>query len=277
MTGAATSFDALAAAIEWPDAEAAAAARSAGTAGGPGGRLAELREWFAATRGAYPAPALSRPRLLLVGVDTPLAATGTDIGVRTVGRDAHSVADGFSVADDEVDAGADLLVVATGAPGDTLPVVVSLLTGAEPVTLLPRGAAAVDTAAWIDRAQRVRDLRRRVADLRRDPAALLERLGDPVLAVTTGIVLQAVVRRTPLVLDGVAAAVAGLVVADLASRAARWWQVADTLADPVHTRAAAECDRTPLLSLGVPDAPGTTGLLAVHLIRAALDAEGSQA
>ena len=56
-------------------------------------------------------------------------------------------------------------------------VLVSILTGAEPVALLPRGAAAVDTAAWIARATDLRDARRSALPARHDANALLAALG----------------------------------------------------------------------------------------------------
>ncbi len=273
MTSAATNLDALAATVEWPNAEAAATARDAVPAGA--GRLGELHEWLAATRGSCPPPPLRRPRCVVLGTAAPALRTlaaSLDVGVREVppGDPAGAFAAGAAVADDEVDSGTDLIVLAAqSVDAAAAVVVVSLLATAEPVALLPRGAAAVDTERWIAGAVRVRDLRRRVGDLRRDPVTLLTRLGDAVLATAAGLVLQAVVRRTPLVLDATAAVVAGLVVADTVSRAARWWQVADTSPDPVHTRAAVDCDRRPLLDLGLTAVPGTAGLLCVPLLRAA--------
>ena len=271
VTGAATNLDALAARVEWPDAEAAASARSGSRPGQ--GRLDEVREWLAAARGGHPAPPLTRPRCVVVGPGQPASelAESLEVGVRTA--EPPAVADaleaGLRLADDEVDSGTDLLIVAAGGSSPAHAVVVSLLTSAEPIALLPRGAAATDTAAWITHAAHVRDTRRAVAGLRRDPAELLVRLGDAQLALTTGLVLQAVVRRTPLILDGTSAVVAGLLIADLVSRASRWWQVADVSPDPVHTRAVAEFDQSPLLNLQITSDDGTAGLLTVAVVRAA--------
>ncbi|SHG58090.1 nicotinate-nucleotide-dimethylbenzimidazole phosphoribosyltransferase [Jatrophihabitans endophyticus] len=302
MTGAVPELDSRAARVDWPDAQAAAAARDA--AGADRGRLAELAQWLAGTRGRHPAEAPTRPRcLVLGGVSAAVAALAesVDVGTRAVvpadhpadersadhpadggsadgpadeGTVTRGLTDGFALADDEVDAGADLLVVAGAAAGATganaAAVVVSLLTGTEPVALLPRGPAAVDTAAWVARAELLRDTRQRAADARADPVALLDRLGDAALATATGLILQAVVRRTPIVLDGVTAVVAALLVADLASGAAQWCQVADVGADPVHARAVAELDRSPLLHLAMSAGDGVAGLLSVPLLRAAV-------
>ena len=154
-------------------------------------------------------------------------------------------------------------------PSQTLAVLVGLLTGAEPVALLPRGGAAVDTGAWIGRAVALRDTRRRVADNRTRPGRLLEALDYSPLAATVGLVMQAVVRRTPVVLDGVGAVAAALLCHDVQARAGRWWRLADVSPDPVHTLAAAELGQRPLLDLGTAGGDGTVGLLTLPLLAAA--------
>jgi nicotinate-nucleotide--dimethylbenzimidazole phosphoribosyltransferase len=145
----------------------------------------------------------------------------------------------------------------------------AILTDAEPVALLPRGAEAVDTSSWIARAVELRDERRRIRPLRSRPDELMAALGSPVLAAAAGIALRAASRRTPVVLDGTAAVVAGLLCVDLQSRARRWWQVADTSSDPVHARAVEEFGQRPVLDLATGSGSGLAGLLAVTVLRAA--------
>ena len=148
-------------------------------------------------------------------------------------------------------------------------VLVGVLTGAEPVALLPRGAHAVDSAAWISAACRSRDARRRAAPLRDVPDDLLAAVGSPALSLITGLILRAAARRTPMVLDGTAAVAAALLCREFQARATRWCRLADSSPDPVHTRASGELGQRPLLDLGSTSSGGVAGLLCLPLLRAA--------
>jgi NaMN:DMB phosphoribosyltransferase len=264
----------LGAGVGWPDAEAAGAARTRVDTGT--GRLAELVEWLASTQGRFPPTTPARVRCILLG---PVAATvadlaaSLDVGVRAVELPTSATdafAAGSEAADHEIEAGADLIVLA--GHDDTLvpTVLIGLLTGTEPVALLPRGAAAIDTENWIARAEQLRDARRRVADLRTRPDDLLAALDSPVLAAAAGFALCAAVRRTPVVLDGTAVLAAALLCVDSQSRASRWWQVADTSTERAHARALEQLGLRPLLDLGTSLGDGTAGLLAVTVLRAAV-------
>jgi nicotinate-nucleotide--dimethylbenzimidazole phosphoribosyltransferase len=256
------------------DADAAAAARVRATPGS--GRLAELAGWLAATQGEAPPHGPARARCVVVGSITARLATladATGVGVRPLEPPADSpsaFAAGAALADEEADAGTDLLVVAAHDPGIAPAVTVGVLAGAEPVALLPRGAAAVDTDAWIARADQLRDARRRTIGLRRRPDELLAALDAPRLAAAVGCVLRAAGRRTAVVLDGTAAVAAALLCVDSQPRAAEWFQVADSSDDPVHRRAVEQLRARPLLDLGTSSGDGTAGVLAVALLRAAV-------
>jgi nicotinate-nucleotide--dimethylbenzimidazole phosphoribosyltransferase len=259
--------------VEWTDGVAAASARAAVRPGS--GRLADLVEWLAATQGAFPPARPQRIRCLVLGpVDDAVAelAASLDVGLRPVeeGSDpAEALAAGIAAADHEIEAGADLLILAAVDAGSAAATAMAILTDAEPVALLPRGAEAVDTSSWIARAVELRDERRRIRPLRSRPDELMAALGSPVLAAAAGIALRAASRRTPVVLDGTAAVVAGLLCVDLQSRARRWWQVADTSSDPVHARAVEEFGQRPVLDLATGSGSGLAGLLAVTVLRAA--------
>lgn len=267
---------ALAADVDWPDTEAADTAQAARP--GPVGRLADAAVWLAAAQSRFPPTVPVRPRLIAFGPVGPAAATlaGTwDIGVREIVLDLgtsvpRGVALGAAAADAEVDAGADLAVVSAAGDTRAAAVLVGLLCGAEPVALLPRGAAATDTAAWIRAAEDLRDRRREVTALRTQPDPLLEALGDPVLGALVGFVLRAAARHTPLVLDGPIAVAAALLAHDVQSRSARWWRVADSSPDPVQTRAVRQFDQEPLLGLDSTPGDGVAGVLAVAVLNAAV-------
>lgn len=265
----------LGADVDWTDAGAAAAARRA-VAGRGMGRLGELAEWLAATQGRWPPDVPQRVRCLAVRELDPRVAelaANLDVGVRTL--DTHSgLAGGAAAADDEAESGCDLVVLVAPEASAGAAAAVALCTDAEPVAVLPRGGAAVDTTAWIERARTVRDLRRAALALRDRPDELLAALDDVALAAAVGFVLQAAVRRTALVLDGAGALAAALLAAEVQPRAARWWQLADSSPDPVHARAAQQLGRPVLLDLDTAG-DGTAGLLAVPLLRAAAAMAGS--
>jgi nicotinate-nucleotide--dimethylbenzimidazole phosphoribosyltransferase len=271
----------LSAEIRASDAEAAATART--HARPDGGRLTELAEWLAAVTGTFPPQMGKRVRMALVGNPSAAVAelaAAADVGIVPLGLDADPAAAcdaGVAAADAEIDGGADLLLLAAADPSPASGVVVSLLTGAEPVALLPRGAAATDSAAWIAAAGALRDLRRRSLELRHQPAKLLAGVGSPALAAACGFALRAVARRTPLLLDGTAALAAALLCHDLHPRAAQWWQVADTSADPAHARAVQHLVQRPVLDLGAGTGRGLAGLLVLPVLRAAVVAGAAEA
>jgi nicotinate-nucleotide--dimethylbenzimidazole phosphoribosyltransferase len=265
--------------VAWTDGDAASAARAGMRPGA--GRLGELVEWLASTQGRFPVTMPGRVRCIVIGsVDERVAerAAAMGVGIREVsaaGEPGAAFSSGASVTDDEVEAGADLFVLVANDPGLAPAVAVGVFAGAEPVALLPRGAQALDTQAWIERAGRLREARRRAAELRNRPEALLAELGSPVLATAAGVALRAAARRTPLVLDGATALAAALLCIDLQSLAAQWWRIADTSDDPVHAVAAQELGTRPVLELGTDLGDGTAGLLAVTVLRAAITTSGA--
>jgi nicotinate-nucleotide--dimethylbenzimidazole phosphoribosyltransferase len=264
----------LGAEVGWVDAEAAGAARE--HVDPRAGRLGELVEWVAATQGQFPTRALRRIRCVIVGtVSAPVLdlASGLGIGTRALTPPTDTAAAfraGAELADAEIESGADLLVLA--APDDTpaAATLVGLLTDTEPVALLPRGVAALDSAAWIARAAALRDARREAQRVRTRPDELLKTVGSTAIAAAAGVALRAAARRTPVVLDGTATLAGALLCLDIQPRASQWWRLADTSPDRVFRRAVERVELRPLLDLGTDLADGTAGLLAAGLLRAAL-------
>ena len=274
-----TDLLALGADVRATDAEAATAART--HARPAAGRLAELAEWLAATTGGYPPTPARRPRLTVVGAVEPVVAglaeeAGVGLHHLTAEEPSSAFAAGVAAADDEVDGGADLLVLAARDATLAPALAVGVLTGAEPVALLPRGAQAVDSRAWTEQVVRLRDARREVTSLRHAPVELLDQLQSAALAAATGFLLRAVSRRTPVVLDGAAALAAALLCYEVQPRAAYWWRVSDTSVDPVHGHAVEYLLQQPVLGLGASSGDGIAGLLAVAVLRSAVALAGNR-
>jgi nicotinate-nucleotide--dimethylbenzimidazole phosphoribosyltransferase len=179
----------------------------------------------------------------------------------------HAVAVGRALADEEVDSGADLLVPAALGVGATTPasVLVAALTGAEPVAVVGRGSG-IDDETWMRKAAAVRDALRRARPHIRDPLTLVRMAGGVDVAVLAGLVAQAAVRRTPVLLDGVVVGAAALVADRWAPGARRWWVVAQRSPEPAMELAVAHLDLVPLLDLQVRLGDGSGALAAVALL-----------
>lgn len=275
MSAPSSDLAVLGAKVEWSDHEAEERTRENMP---PGlGRLAEVAEWLSAVQGCSPPRELGRVRLVVFGpVSEQVAdlAASVDAATRPVLDLAddveEAVAAGVALADDEVDGGADLLVVALPGTSPVPAAVVAVLTNTEPVKVLGRGSAAADPELWMARAVRVRDLRHTAFAARSDPDAMLRVLAAPALAAAAGFVLQAAARRTPVLLDGLGATAAALVAYEAQPRAVRWWLPADLEPDPAHQLALAKLGRQAVAELGTSLGDGTAGLLAVPVLRAAV-------
>lgn len=177
---------------------------------------------------------------------------------------------GIDIADDEADASADLLVVGDIGIGSTTPaaVIVALLTGSDAVSVMGRGSG-IDDATWMRKCAAVRDAMHRSRPHLGDPLQLLASCGGADLAAMAGFLVQAAIRRTPVLLDGVVSGAAALVAQRIAFRATDWWLAGSRSPEPAHTKALDRLNLEPLLDYGLRLGEGTGALLAVPLLRAA--------
>ncbi|NMH95968.1 nicotinate-nucleotide--dimethylbenzimidazole phosphoribosyltransferase [Pseudonocardia acidicola] len=175
---------------------------------------------------------------------------------------------GRTLADEEVDAGADLLVPASLGVGATTPasVLVAALTGTEPVAVVGRGSG-IDDDTWMRKAAAIRDGLRRARPFTRDPLALLRVAGGADLAVLTGFLVQAALRKTPVLLDGLVAGAAALVAEELAPGAREWWLAAQRSPEPAMALVLDQLQLTPLLDLQVRLGDGSGALAVVPLLQ----------
>jgi nicotinate-nucleotide--dimethylbenzimidazole phosphoribosyltransferase len=183
---------------------------------------------------------------------------------------ARAVQAGIDVADDEVDAGTDLVVIGDVGVGATTvaAVLAAVITGTEPVKVIGRGGG-IDDDTWMRKATAVRDARLRAWPHRAAPMELLAVAGGADIAAMVGFLVRAASRRTAVLLDGVVAAATALVAQDLQPRCVRWWRAAQRTSEPAHAVALRHLGLEPILDLGVEAGDGTGGLLAVPVLRAA--------
>jgi nicotinate-nucleotide--dimethylbenzimidazole phosphoribosyltransferase len=264
---------------------------AAGVSALPAGRTAATVREIAAGGGPIGALARSvgiRVRMLDLAVDAELGdvlpPTDVQYKVRR-GSDRIDVEDaitraeaeqaflaGAAIADGEVDSGADLLLVSMVGVAATTPaaVLVGTLTRSDAAAITGRGSG-IDDAAWMRKCAIVRDALRRARPLLADQIALLAAAGGADFAAVTGFLLQAAVRRTPVIVDGLPATAAALVGQRLGYRSVEWWLAATAGTDPGLRKAL---DRMGLTAAGDVRAqlgPGAGALLALPLVRAAAD------
>lgn len=189
-----------------------------------------------------------------------------------------AISAGRQIADDEVDAGADLLIAGDMGIGNTTAAttLVAALTGAEPVVVVGRGTG-IDDLGWMRKAGAVRDALYRARDVTRDPLGLLRVCGGADLAAMAGFLAQAAIRRTPVLLDGLVVTAAALVAEELAPGARAWWQAGHRSTEPAHSLALSHLRLEPIVDLGMRLGEGTGAAVALPIVRAAIATLASMA
>lgn len=174
---------------------------------------------------------------------------------------------GRTIADQEVDSGADLLIAGEMGIGNTTTasVLIAALTGAEPVAVVGRGTG-VDDAGWMRKTVCIRDALRRARPVARHPESLLRTVGGADLAGMAGFLAQAAVRRTPVLLDGLVVGAAAMVADHLAPGARAWWRAGHRSTEPAHSLVLDHLSLTPLLELDLRLGEGSGALAALPLV-----------
>ena len=220
---------------------------------------------------------------IAVDVDEPLSAS---IGAHKVRRGSGNIAvedaltadeaqaaldAGRRIADEEVDAGADLLIAGDMGIGNTTAatVMIATLTGTEPVVVVGRGTG-IDDAGWSRKVAAVRDALYRGRGLTADPLGLLRVCGGADLAAMAGFCAQAAVRRTPVLLDGVVVTSAAMIAEVLAPGARDWWRAGHRSTEPAHTLALEKLELEPIVDLSMRLGEGTGAAVALTVVRAAI-------
>lgn len=184
---------------------------------------------------------------------------------------AAALTAGRDIADEEIDGGADLLIVGDMGIGNTTPatVLIAALTGVEPVAVVGRGTG-IDDNAWMRKTAAVRDALYRTRQVRADPVGLLRTAGGADIAAMAGFLAQASVRRTPVLLDGLVVGAAAMVAEELVPEARLWWAAGHRSTEPGHTLALEHLDLEPILDLGLRLGEGSGAVAALPLVKASV-------
>jgi nicotinate-nucleotide--dimethylbenzimidazole phosphoribosyltransferase len=178
---------------------------------------------------------------------------------------------GMSIADAEADSGADVLIPAlVGVGGSTVASALSgVLTGKDAAAVTGRGSG-VDDTAWMRKCAAVRDAMRRGRPVLGDQLELLAKIGGRDFAAMTGFLLQAVIRRVPVLLDGVTTTACAMLVQRIAYRSPQWLLAGALSPEPAHKSALDRLSLEPLVEgYDVRQAEGALGLLALPMLKAA--------
>ncbi|MCH0565054.1 MULTISPECIES: nicotinate-nucleotide--dimethylbenzimidazole phosphoribosyltransferase [unclassified Streptomyces] len=178
---------------------------------------------------------------------------------------------GVAVADEEADSGTDLVVLGDLSVGGTTAagVLVAALCGTDASVVTGRGGLAIDDLAWMRKCAAIRDALRRARPVLGDQLQLLATVGGADLTAMTGFLLQAAVRKMPVILDGVVGAACALVAQRVAFRAPDWWLAGHAGGEPGQAKALDRMALEPLLDQGVTVGEGAGALLALPLVQAA--------
>lgn len=177
---------------------------------------------------------------------------------------------GIAIADEEVDSGADVLIPGDMGIANTTPAaaLIGLLTNQDAAAVTGRGTG-IDDETWMVKVIAVRDAMRRGRGSLGDQLELLARIGGADFAAMTGFLLQASLRRTPVILDGVVSGACAVLAHRVAFRAARWWQAGHRSVEPAHQFVLTRLQMEPLIDYQMRLGEGTGALLALPVLRAA--------
>ncbi len=223
-------------------------------------------------------------RVLDIAVDDDLDGLDTRVGVFKIRRSSGAIdiedactADqidraltaGGLIARQEIDAGADLLIVGDLGIGNTTPAaaLVGALLGVDAAAVTGRGTGVDDAGLMRKQAVIAAALARTAG--RTAPADLLAALGSADLAVAVGFLVEAAAQGVPVLLDGLIAICEALVAQRLAPGSAAWFAAGHRSPEPAQALALADLGLTPLLDLGMRLGEGTGAVAAVPLVRAA--------
>jgi nicotinate-nucleotide--dimethylbenzimidazole phosphoribosyltransferase len=177
---------------------------------------------------------------------------------------------GRAVADEEIDAGADLLIPGDMGIGNTT-IAAALVAGC----LGLDAGEVVGTGTGVDEAGRAHKVAVVSTALTRagsrvaDPFSLLTAVGSACAAATAGFLVQAARRGVPVLLDGVFSGAAAVVARMIEPDAPRWWLAGHRSTEPSHSLALGALGLEPILDFGLRLGEGSGAVQAVPALRAA--------
>ncbi|WP_175934700.1 nicotinate-nucleotide--dimethylbenzimidazole phosphoribosyltransferase [Corynebacterium sp. Marseille-P4321] len=187
----------------------------------------------------------------------------------------EALALGVQIADSEVDAGADILIPGDVGVGNTTvaAAIHGTFTFTEPVEAIGRGSG-INDEVWKTKVAVIRDAMFRVRGRSADTAGVLTDISGPDFACLVGLIAQAAVRKTPLLIDGAYVAQAAYVAERLAPGAKRWCMAGQLSPEPSHVGALQALGLTPVLALDMTTGQAAGALAALPQLNLAAELVG---
>ena len=178
---------------------------------------------------------------------------------------------GAAVADEEIAAGADLLLSGDMGIGNTTPATALVAAGLGlPAAELTGRGTGIDDAALRHKQEVLDAALARAGDRTQDPVDTLTALGSADLAAATGYLLTAADRGVPVLLDGLMSVACALTADRIAPGAAAWFAAGHRSTEPAQSLALDKLGLEPLLDLGLRLGEGSGAVAAVPVVRSAV-------
>ncbi|MCL2543387.1 MAG: nicotinate-nucleotide--dimethylbenzimidazole phosphoribosyltransferase [Nocardioidaceae bacterium] len=224
-------------------------------------------------------------RVLDLGVDDDLEGVPDEVRAHKVRRGSGAIhledaltpeeteqalAAGRAVADEEIDAGAQLLLSGDMGIGNTTPAaaMVAAALGLPAAEVTGRGTG-VDGAALAHKTEVVQQALDRAGARLEDPVETLTAVASADLAATVGYLLRAAERGVPVLLDGLMSVACALTAERIAPGAVAWFAAGHRSTEPAQSLALEKLGLVPLLDLDLRLGEGSGAVAAVPVVRSA--------
>lgn len=224
-------------------------------------------------------------RVLDLGVDAVLDDLPPEVGAHKVRRSSgvidiedaltpeeteRALAAGAAIATEEIDAGADLLIVGDMGIGNTTPAAALIAaTWGVPASEVTGRGTGIDDRALSLKTNRIQAALDRAGSRVADPIDRLTALGSADLAAGAGFLVAAGRAGVPVLLDGIVSLAEAAVAEDLAPGCVAWWAAGHRSTEPAQQLATDKLGLVPLLDLGLRLGEGSGAVAAVPLVRSA--------
>ena len=224
-------------------------------------------------------------RVLDLGVDADLKDLPAEVSAYKIRRssgaidqeDALSLSEveralvaGAAIAAEEIEAGADLLILGDMGIGNTTPAAALIAaTWGVPATEVTGRGTGIDDQALVAKTALIQTALDRASARVSDPVQRLAALGSADLAAGVGFLEAAARAGVPVLLDGVIALAEAAVAEDLAPGCVAWWAAGHRSTEPAQQLATDKLGLVPLLDLGLRLGEGSGAVAAVPLVRSA--------
>jgi nicotinate-nucleotide--dimethylbenzimidazole phosphoribosyltransferase len=183
----------------------------------------------------------------------------------------RALAAGATVATEEIDAGAQLLISGDMGIGNTTPSAALIAaTLGLPATEVTGTGTGVDAAGLERKTEVVQAALDRAGDRVEDPVECLAALGSADLAASAGFMAEAARRGTPVLLDGLISVACALMADRLAPGAAAWFAAGHRSTEPAQTIALEKLGLEPILDVAMRLGEGSGAVAAVPLVRSSV-------